>query len=155
MPHQPDTTDPHSWHRYYAMDCNNRAWSLAVQDRTTADDEEMLNAAHASAYHWNVVGDEIHRIRAKMLLAEVHALLGLGETAMRHADEMRDYLLDRDAPDWEIAFVHTVHAHAAAAVGDADQHQSSYEAAEQAIEAIEDPEDRRIVLETFDQVPAP
>jgi len=156
MPQQPETSDAASWHRYFAMDCNNRAWALAVQDRSAEEDVEMLNAAHASAYHWNLVGGEIHRMRAAMLLAEVHALVGLGESALDHADRMRDYFLDlEETPDWELAFVHTVHAHAAAVAGDAALHQASFEAAEQAIEDIADAEDRRIVLETFDQVPRP
>lgn len=156
MPHQPETADADSWHRYFAMDCNNRAWALAVQERSAEEDDEMLNAAHAAAFHWNLVGDDIHRMRAAMLLAEVHALVGLGDTAFDLAERVRDYFLDTaDTPDWEIAFVHTVHAHAAAVAGDAEQHQASYEEAERAIEAIADAEDRRIVLETFDQVPRP
>ncbi|MGE0626137.1 MAG: hypothetical protein AB7I04_22400 [Pseudomonadales bacterium] len=156
MPQQPETADASSWHRYFAMHCNNRAWALAVQERDPEEEAEMLNAAHASAYHWNLVGDEIHRMRAVMLLAEVHALAGLGDTALDHADRMRDFFLElEETPDWEIAFVHTVHARAAAVAGDPELHQSSYEAAERAIEDIADAEDRRIVLETFDQVPRP
>lgn len=155
MPQLPEDTDATSWHRYFAMQSNNRAWALAVQDRSEAEDMEMLDAAHASAFHWNVAGDEIHRMRAGMLLAEVHALLGLGQTAFDHAERMRDFFLDRETPDWELAFVHAIHAHAAAIVGDADGHEASYAEAERAIEAIADPEDRRIVLETFDQVPSP
>lgn len=156
MPQQPETADAGSWHRYFAMHCNNRAWALSVQDRGADEDTEMMNAAHASAYHWNLVGDDVQRMRAAMLLAEVHALLGLGDTALDHADRMRDFFLDAvDTPDWELAFVHTVHAHAAAVAGDAEVHQASYDAAELAIEAIADAEDRRIVLETFDQVPRP
>ena len=116
---------------------------------------EMLDAAHASALHWNAVGTELNRVRAKMLLAEVHSLLGLADSAMAYADEVRGYFIGRDAPDWEIAFVHAIHAHAAATAGDADTHRQSYEEARRAVEAIADDEDRKIVLDTFAHVPPP
>jgi hypothetical protein len=67
-----------AWHRRFAAAGNNRAWDLSVQSRNPAEDHEMLNAAHASAWHWTTVGSELHRMRATMLLAEVHALLGSG-----------------------------------------------------------------------------
>jgi hypothetical protein len=55
-----------------------------VQTRSAAEDQEMLNAAHASAWHWAGVGTELNRMRATMLLAEVHALLGLGQSALAY-----------------------------------------------------------------------
>jgi len=155
MPDLPENTDPESWHRYFAMECNNRAWSLSVRTRTAEEDLEMLDAAHASAFHWNAVGTELNRVRAKMLLAEVHSLLGLADSAMAYADEVRGYFIGGDAPDWEIAFVHAIHAHAAAIAGDADTHRQSYEEARRAVEAIADEEDRKIVLETFAHGPPP
>jgi hypothetical protein len=79
----------------------------------------MQDAAHASAWHWAAVGNELNRMRATMLLAEVHALLGHGATALAYAREMRGYFLAADAPDWELAFTHAVHAHAAHAAADA------------------------------------
>jgi hypothetical protein len=39
-----------------------------------------------------------------MLLAEVHALLGFGKSALGYAEEMREYFLRVGAPDWETAF---------------------------------------------------
>jgi hypothetical protein len=44
--------DANAWHRRFAAASNNRAWELSVQSRSTAEDQEMLNAAHASAWHW-------------------------------------------------------------------------------------------------------
>ena len=155
MPHIPEDNDTNSWHRYFAMECNNRAWQLAVQSRTGEEDLEMLNAAHAAALHWQVIGTEMNTMRATILLAEVQALLGFGVSAFRYAEDMRHYFLDGDTPDWEIAFTHAIHAHAAAVAGEVDHHRASYHAARQAIDAIVDDEDRAIVLQTFDQVPAP
>lgn len=155
MPKIPDYGDAAEWHRYFAALCNNRAWELAEKERTAAEDAELLNIAHASAWHWGEVGNELNRMRAKTLLAEVHASLGLGESALRLADEIRRYFLDRETDDWEIAYAHVIHAHAAAAAGETGLHASSYAAAAEAVAAIRDEEDRRVVMQTFDRVPRP
>jgi hypothetical protein len=155
MPHLPADTDPDSWHRYFAMECNNRAWQLAGQARSPDEDLEMLNAAHAAALHWAAVGTELNNMRAKTLLAEVHALLGYGASALSYANDVRPYFLGRETADWELAYVHVIHAHAAAAAGESRLHAESYAAAVPAIAAIADDEDRAIVVKTFEQVPPP
>ena len=138
------------------MEANNRAWELSVEHRDPESDREMLNAAHSSAWHWEVVGTELHRMRARMLLAEVHASLGHGATALVYARQMREYFLSKtDTPDWELAFTHAVYAHAAHAAGDVAQHRAAYQEAATAVAAISDEEDRAIVLKTFRQVAAP
>lgn len=152
----PDNSDLSAWHLYFAKTANNRAWQLSVEPRDGAGDREMLDAAHASAWHWQIVGTEIQRMRSAMLLAEVHAALGHGATAMRYAVMVRDYFLGKpDTPDWEIAFTHLVYAHAAHATGDAAAHRNAYEEARRAVGAIAEGEDRDIVLASLRQVPAP
>jgi len=144
-----------TWHRGFAAAANNRAWELSVQTRNAAEDQEMLNAAHASAWHWTKVGSELNRMRATMLLAEVHALLGLGQSALAYADEMRNYFLGVQSPDWEVAFVYVVHAHAASAAGESEKHRCSYGLAVAALEAVSNEKERSIVASTFDHVPKP
>lgn len=90
-----------------------------------------------------------------MLLAEVDALCHRGESALALANEVRDYFLANECPDWEMAFVHTIHAHAAAAAAETSTHAKSYEAAIQALAAIESEEERKIVIQTFELVPRP
>ena len=155
MPHIPDKPDPALWHRYFAIDCNNRAWDLTTAARSARDDDEMLNAAHASAFHWQIAGNELHHMRATMLLAEVHALCGLGRSALGYATRMRGYFLGRDTPDWEIAFTHAIHAHAAWVAGERQVHRASYDEAVKAIAAIADAKEREIVEKTFTHVPRP
>lgn len=144
-----------AWHRRFAAAANNRAWDLTLQLRDAAEDREMLNAAHASAWHWSKVGTELNRTRATMLLAEVHALLGLGRSALAYAEEMRGYLLGTQSPDWEMAFVHVIYAHAASAAGETEKHRTSYARAVAAVAAVSSEEERRNVARTFSHVPKP
>ena len=155
MPHLPTETDPTLWHKYFAMETNNRAWALSVCSRSAAEDEEMLTAAHTSVYHWQEIGIELNTMRAKMLLCEVHALMGLGTSAVKLASEMREFFLEIETPDWELAFVHTIYAHAAYAAGDLEQYKLAYYDAELALGVIADDEDRKVVQKTFDLVPKP
>ena len=55
-------------HKYFAVECNNRAWRLSESPRRSpGDDREMLDAAHAAAFHWSKVGTEVHAARAVLL----------------------------------------------------------------------------------------
>jgi hypothetical protein len=144
-----------AWHRRFAAAANNRAWDLSERVRDAAEDQEMLDAAHASAWHWAKVGTEFHRMRATMLLAEVHASLGLGQSALAYAEQMRTYLLGIQSPDWEVAIVHAVHAHAAFAAGQTEKHRASYALAVEAFEAISTDKERGIVAATLGHVPKP
>jgi N-acetylglutamate synthase-like GNAT family acetyltransferase len=141
--------------RQHAMKCNNRAWELSTSQRTPVENREMLDAAHAAMWHWTQIGTELHRMRATMLLAEVHASLGLGKTALVYADEMRAYFVENGAPDWELAFTHAVYAHATHAAGKLNEHRMAYAQAAAALEAVKGEEDRAIVEKTFAQVPRP
>jgi hypothetical protein len=142
-------------HRWHAIECNNLGWRLSDDaSRTSSEDEEMLNAAHASAYHWSKVGTELHQARAKMLLAHVHATLGLGPSALTYAQQSYDEISAHQPPDWEVAFLHAVLAHAAFAAGEGDLHQHHYRKAQECGEAIADPEDKEIFLKTFHRIPA-
>ncbi|MDQ6621499.1 MAG: hypothetical protein M3Z31_17700 [Pseudomonadota bacterium] len=156
MPNPPQDATPENWHRFFAMSANNLAWRLAGERRDDTTDADMLNAAHASAWHWGVIGTELNRMRATMLLAHVHAVAGHGERAFAYASQMHEYFLARpETPDWEVAFTHAIHAQAAHAAGHPHEHARSYASAKQAIAAIVQEEDRAIVEETFVRLAAP
>lgn len=156
MSRLPTDTDPANWHRHFAAQANNRAWDLAESRTDASGDDEMLAAAHAAAWHWGAVGTELHRMRALMLLALTHALAGHGHTAWQQAETVRAFFLSQsETPDWEQAFVHAIHALAAAASGRQEAHRESWAQARLQIEAIADEEDRAIVRKTWAQVPAP
>ena len=156
MREAPQDAKPEDWHRHFAALANDRAWTLAEQRNDGRDDAELLAAAHASAWHWDAVGTPLQRLRARMLLAHVHALVGHGATALVLAGDMRrEFLAGPDTPDWELALVHAIHAHAAHAAGDAQAHAESYRRADAALAAIADDDDRELVTRTFRQVPVP
>jgi len=155
MPSTPTDTDPKSWHRFFAIECNNRAWDLAARARDPHESFEMLNAAHGAAWHWAQVGTELNQQRAQMLLARVHTLLGFGPSALSLASEVRSYFVGRATPAWELAFAHAIYAHAAHVSGNPDAHRSAYQEALDAAALIAKEEDRKVFHETFVLIPTP
>ena len=144
------------WTRWFAIECNNRAWKLADSlSRTPAEDEEMLHAAHAAALHWNEVGTQLNHMRATMLLGHVHALLGDGARAMGYAQEAFDYVMAHDSPPWEVAFAHAVLANAARAARLGALHAKHYAIALAEGNALPDAEERAIFETMFRTVPVP
>ncbi len=141
----PETTHVSEWERYMAISANNLAWGLTTKDRSNREDAEMLDAAHSAAFHWKKIGTELNVARANMLLAEVHGLLGLGETALQYANEVSEYFSDKDIPTWERAFVSIVLSRAYKALEDTDNYQAHLSLAKDAIAQIDDPDDREVV----------
>ena len=144
------------WQRWFAVECNNRAWRLAEQTtRSPAEDEEMLHCAHAAALHWGKVGTGLHRARATMLLGQVHAFVCDGKRALHYARESFAYVTSHDSPTWEVAFAHAVLANAAAANDERSLHATHYARAKALGGALTDDEERAIFEATFRTIPAP
>jgi len=144
------------WDRWFAIESNNIAWTLAEDPgRTPAQREEMLNAAHASAFHWSRIGSELNKARADMLLGLVHALLGNGPLAMTHARRSFEYISAHESPDWEFALAHAVLANAAHAAGETALYVTQYALARSSGDAIADSGDKEIFERIFVQLPAP
>ena len=75
-------------HRWFAVECNNAAWTLLELPTRTADEtERLLHAAHAAVLHWAAVGTPVHRLRGLSLLATAYTAAGRTEEAIRWATE--------------------------------------------------------------------
>jgi hypothetical protein len=73
-------------HRWFAIEFNNRAWDLVENEGRTADQtQEMIDAAHAAACHWQAIGTSLNAQRAEGLLATAYLKAGRAEPALRHA----------------------------------------------------------------------
>jgi hypothetical protein len=150
----PENLLPESWHRFFAITANNAAWDMSESLEDVLNHTELLDAAHASAWHWRVAGTTINQMRSTMLLALIHARMDLGPSAWNYAESMKKYFTEiSETPDWELAFVYAIHAWAALACGKLDEYKVSYHKASLCLDAIKDPEDRAVVLKTFSLIP--
>ena len=150
----PENLLPESWHRFFAITANNEAWDISESLENVLNHTELLDAAHASAWHWRVAGTTINQMRSTMLLALIHARMDMGPSAWNYAESMKKYFTEiSETPDWELAFVYAIHAWAALACGKLDEYKVSYHKASLCLDAIKDPEDRAVVLKTFSLIP--
>ena len=154
MSKTPENLHPESWHRFFAITANNAAWDISESLENVLNHTELLDAAHASAWHWRVAGTTINQMRSTMLLALIHARMDMGPSAWNYAESMKKYFTEiSETPDWELAFVYAIHAWAALACGKLDEYKVSYHKASLCLDAIKDPEDRAVVLKTFSLIP--
>ena len=66
-----------------AKDLFNHVWTLLEKERrTTAEDDEMIHAAHASRYHWGKVGEPVNLARGEWQCSRVYAVLGRVDDVM-------------------------------------------------------------------------
>jgi hypothetical protein len=155
MPEEPTEEQLRTWHRRFAVEANNRAWTLCEKpDLTSEERSELLDAAHAASHHWQKVGTEAQVAQAHLLLGRVHALLGHGPLAMQFATAAFDSIASRDCATWETAFAHAILANAAATSGDTQVHAKRYAEAKALGEQLESAE-RDLFLATFTLIPEP
>jgi len=153
---KPDQQTIDRWHRRFAVECNNRGWDLTAQTaRSAREEREMLLTAHAAAYHWSKVGKPVNDMRAELLLAHVHALLGQGEAALAYARRCLAFCEAEECEDWDLAFAHSHMALAAHSAGAAALHALHYATAQELGAAIKEEEDRKIFLDELTRIPKP
>jgi len=74
------------FHRKIAADCFNRAWDyLDMATRSPDAEREMLLLAHASRYHWGLVGTPTNRAVGDWLISRIYAALGQADPALLFA----------------------------------------------------------------------
>jgi hypothetical protein len=153
-PLNPD--DEAQWRRRLGSAANNRGWTLTEQlTRTPEEDQEMLNAAHASVHLWRTIGNHNNVALGNLLLGQVHALLGNAVYAMKYANLAYDYFTSKDSDPWEVAIAHAVLANATHCAGMTALHESHYKTAEELVAALSDPDEKDILLATLGVVPKP
>ena len=86
----------------------------------SAQDDELIDTAHASAWHWRQVGTVANTARGHWLLARVYAVLGHGDEAVYHARRANEVLEGggEGIEDWDAAAAAEAMARALAVNGD-------------------------------------
>jgi hypothetical protein len=137
------TTQPID-HRQIAVDLFNHVWTLMeTPRRATAQDDEMLHAAHASRYHWGVVGQPVNLERGEWQCSRVYSILGRGEPAIHHGQRCLEICQAEGIGDFDLAFAYEALARAQMVAGDSDAAARYLSQAAQAGDDIADQDDRR------------
>ena len=133
--------------RQLGVDLFNEVWRLM---ETREDDERMVNAAHASAFHWAAAPEckPENRARSEWQISRVYTVLGRGEPAVWHAQRCLEWCESAGIDDWDLAYAYEAlaRAHAVSGTGEAGAWKAK---AREAGDAIADPEDREHFEEDY------
>ena len=144
MTDEPKLTDA-EWHRKQAVDLFNFTWTLIDKlDRTPAEDDLMIHAAHTSRYHWGVVGTTVNYLRGDWQIAHVYTILHQPQAAVHYARRCLDQCLADNVGDFDLAYAYEGLARALACAGHTAEAQQSYRLAGQAGTHIADADDREM-----------
>jgi hypothetical protein len=130
--------------RQLGVDLFNEVWRLM---ESREDDDRMLHAAHASAYHWSVAPEcePKNRARSEWMCSRVYSVLGRSEPALHHAERCLE-ITERNPEnmeDWDLPFAYEALARAHGVAGNAGESRRFAELARESGESIADPEDRQ------------
>jgi len=131
--------------RQLAVDLFNQTWTLLeLPARTPEQDDELVDTAHASAYHWLQVGTAANRARSQWQLSRVYVLLGRPEPALHHANRCLAWCEANPGAleDWDLPYAHEALARAHALAGDADEARRDADRARELAAGVAGDEDR-------------
>ncbi|MBG0786994.1 MAG: hypothetical protein H0S79_18005 [Anaerolineaceae bacterium] len=130
-------------HRQMAIDLFNLTWDLMEKtDRTQAETDRMINAAHASRYHWEIAGEAVNIARGEWQISRVYAVVGRSEPCLYHAERCLQVTLENDLVDFDLAFAYEAMARAWHLVGDLMETAKFITLGQEAGEKISGEEDR-------------
>lgn len=132
----------------------NRVWRLLeAKRRTLAEDDEMIHAAHASRYHWGVVGKPVQIAIGEWQVSHVYAVLGHPESATYHAQRALAVCRENRIGDFPLAFAFEAAARAAAVAGRPRDRDGFIRKAQAAAQRIDAAEDRALLLSDLKSIP--
>lgn len=110
-------------HKKFAIELFNLTWELIEHEvhkkdnRSQADIDRLINAVHASRYHWEIAGEAVNIARGEWLISRVYALLGRDEPCLYHARRCLELTLKHNLKDFDLAFAYEAMARAAKMTG--------------------------------------
>ena len=146
--HEPAGLEP-AEHRAEAVGLFNGVWQmLDLPDRTSAQDDQMVHAAHASRWHWSQaaeLGGDQQLAIGEWQCSRVYSVVGRGEPALHHARACLAICEDGQLGDWVMAAAYEALARASAVAGEPGEARTWLARARTAVAAIAEPEDREVI----------
>jgi len=142
--------------RKLAVDLFNYVWTyLDKTERSSAENDTMLHAAHASRYHWGQVGSQVNFARGEWQISRVYAVLGRSEPALYHAQRCLEICQENNIADFDLAYAYEALARGSAVALQWHAVKQYLELAEQSGQQITEQEDKDLFNKDLKTVPSP
>jgi len=112
----------------------------------------MIHSAHASRYHWGVIGEPINFERGEWQISRVYSILKNSQSALYHAKRCLDICLKNNIGDFDIAFAYESLARAHAITGNKEEYQENLAIAKTVGEKIAKKEDKDYFFSEFGKI---
>lgn len=161
-PPEPDSTAPsgdgipmHEFHREIATELFSQVLGLLHRDdRTCAENDRMIHAAHASRFHWEFGGTALNLALGEWQCARVHIAMKQTESALHHAWRYLEH-----AESYGLGAFHIAHAHltvaAALAAKDPDEAAHQLALAEELMPHITGEEEQKVLARDIEELKNP
>ncbi|KAB3530503.1 hypothetical protein [Alkaliphilus serpentinus] len=142
------------WHKKQAVESFNATWDLIdKKDRRTEENIKMVHTAHASRYHWEVIGTPLELARGEWQISRVYSLLNMAESALFHAQHSLKLCIDNNIGDFDLAFAYEAITRAYFIGSNLDLMKKNYELALGASKEISKPENKEYFLSELNTIP--
>lgn len=140
-------------HKKFAKDLFNYTWDLMDRpQRTEEEDETMIHAAHASRFHWGIVGTPLNFARGEWQISRAYSLVKRAEPALFHARKSLAFCSENNIGGFDLGFAYEALARAFAVLGDSKQRDENLELARQCAARVEDENDKKWLLANVESV---
>src|SRR5712664_2379669 len=104
MIEEPMSHTDHEFHRKIAAECFNRTWDyLKQKNRNPDDDQTMLNLAHASRYHWSIIGKPLNFAIGDWQISRAYSALNQPYLAIHFAKTSLQMCRKNNLSGWLLA----------------------------------------------------
>ena len=142
------------WHRKTAARLFNATWKLIVKKhRSAVEVDAMIGMAHASRYHWSVVGGPQELAVGEWQISHVYAVLDRPEPSLYHAERCLEICQASKLGDFALAYAYEALARAFALAGKARPREACLKLAKGAGAKIADADERAQFLRDLRTVP--
>jgi hypothetical protein len=133
--------------RSLAADLFNYSWNLIEkEERTERETDLMIDAAHASRFFWEAVGEPVHHARGEWQISRAYAVARRPEPALHHAQSCLAICEAHGIGPFDLAYAFEAIARAHAVAGDGAEAMRWASRAREAAVQIEDEDDRELLL---------
>ncbi|HYA54867.1 MAG TPA: hypothetical protein VEG42_04615 [Thermoplasmata archaeon] len=141
-------------HRKIGADLFNYTWTLLDRKSRSSDqDNEMLNAAHASRYHWSHAGKALQESIGEWQLSRVYSVLGRAEPALYHGRRCLEVSREACLASFYRAYAYEAMARASGVAGKRADRNRYLREARKVGEGVRERHARRMLFEDLETIP--
>jgi hypothetical protein len=155
MPARPTsvTLEPETQKRL-GIELFNYVWTMLENDaRTERETDRMIDAAHASRFFWEKVGEPENHARGEWQISRAYATAGRAGESLYHAERCLRICREHGIGDFDLAYAYEALSRAHSIAGESELSASYREQAYEQSEQVSDPEDRDLLRSDLESLP--